>query len=75
MFTRVRISAVSCGRHPGTVGEVEAQPVGSDEGTLLANVVAQDRAQTRVQEVRRGVVAPRGLAPLGVDRGDRHLAR
>ena len=61
-------------RHAGAVGEVEAQSVRSHEGTLLTYVVTEDRAQSRVQEVGRGVIASRRLAPFGVDRGDGHLA-
>ena len=56
------------------MGEVKAESVGPDEGALLAHVVAEHGAQARVQEVRRRVVAPRGLAPLGVDRRHGDLA-
>ena len=56
------------------MGEVEAQPVRSHEGTLLTNVITQDGAQSGVQEVRRGVIPTRGLTPLGVDGRHRDLA-
>ena len=49
------------------VREVEAQPIGRDERTLLGDMVAQDFAQRLVDEVGRGVVGADGRAPVVVD--------
>src|SRR5690606_4660226 len=57
------------GRERLEVIEVEAQPVGRDERALLPHVRAEARAQRGVQQVRRRVIAPRGVAQRGVDDG------
>ena len=62
-------------RHSGAVREVEAQSVRSHERALLTNVVTQDGAQSRVQQVRRRVIATRRLTSLGVDGRHRDLTR
>ena len=54
-------------RHRRVVAEVEAQVVGRDERALLLHVWPEHLAQRPVQDVRAGVVAPDGVAPLGVD--------
>ena len=46
---------------------VEAQPVGSDEGAGLADVVAEHYAQRVVQQVGGGMVAGRLVTAHGVD--------
>ena len=51
------------GRHRLGMREVEAQPVGRDQRTLLRHVIAQHLAQRFVQQMRRGMVlrgSPRG---------------
>ena len=57
------------------VREVEAQVVGRDQRALLAHVVTQHRPQRRVQQVRRGVIAPDGLPAVLVDRRQGVLPR
>ncbi len=48
--------------HGGVVGEVEAQPRRLHHAARLLDVRAQHLAQRGVQQVRGGVVAPRGVA-------------
>src|SRR5690606_5343207 len=50
------------------VCEVEAQPVGRDERTLLPDVLAEHAAQCGVEQVRRRVVTHDIPAALLVDR-------
>ena len=50
-------------RHSTAVGKVKSKTVRADERALLANVVTQNAAQTRVQQVGGGVIAPGGFAP------------
>ena len=53
------------------VHEVEPQAIGRDERSRLLDVRAEHLAQRRVQQVRRGVIAPRRVAHRVVDlRGD-----
>ena len=47
--------------------EVEAQPIGRDERTLLRHVIAEDLAQRLVQKVRGRMILPDGAAPLVID--------
>ena len=54
------------------VREVEPQPIGRDERARLPHVRAELLPQRRVEQVRRGVIATRGVAGLGVDLG-RHV--
>ena len=49
------------------VRKVEAQPVRMHRRTRLLYMRAQHLAQRRVQQVRAGVVAPDGIAPLPVN--------
>ena len=46
----------------GEMREVEAQAIRGDQGTLLRHVLAQHRAQRRVQQVGRAVVEHRRRA-------------
>ena len=46
------------------VHEVEAQPVRRDQRAGLLDVRAEHLAQRRVQQVRRGVIAARGVTHL-----------
>ena len=55
--------------------EVEAQAIGRDQRARLLHVRAEHLAQRRVQQVRRGVVAPRRVARLVVDRRGDDVAR
>ena len=49
------------------VAEVEPEPIGSDMGALLLDVVSEHTTQGRMQEVRPGVVASDGRPPFDVD--------
>ena len=55
--------------HLCEVGEVEAQPVWSDERAGLLYVRAQHLPESGVEKVRAGVVAADGVATLAVDDG------
>src|SRR5690606_22859326 len=55
-------------------GEVEAEAVGRDERTGLADILAEDDAKGLVQQVGRGVVTADLLATLGIDAGVDGLA-
>ena len=57
------------------VDEVEPQPVGRDERSRLLHVRAQHLPQRGVEQVRRGVIAPRRVARLVVNRGGHDVAR
>ena len=57
------------------MAEVEPQSIGRDERAGLLHVRTEHLAQRPVQQVRAGVVATDGVAPLDVDRRDRFLAR
>ena len=75
LLARAKTSSSSSRGRGRVMREVEAQIVGPDERPLLAHVVAQHGPQGRVEQVRRGVVAPDGLAALAVDGGQRVLSR
>ncbi len=53
--------------HGGVVGEIEAQPAGFHHAAGLLDVRAEHLAQRSVQQVRGGVVAPRGVAQRSGD--------
>ena len=59
--------SISSRRDRLEVHEVEPQAIGRDERARLLDVRAEHLAQRRVQQVRGGVVAARGVAHLGVD--------
>ncbi len=69
-LTRSSTVAQLLGAERLTVGEVEAQLVGTHRRAGLAHVGAEPLAQRRVQQVRGGVVAHRRVAGLAVDLGD-----
>ena len=56
------------------VHEVEPQAVGRHERAGLLDVRAEHLAQRRVEQVRGRVVAPRGVADVGVDFGGHDVA-
>ena len=49
------------------VREIEAQAIGRDQRAFLDHVRAEDLAQRRVQQVRRGMIEHRRLARGGID--------
>ena len=49
------------------MGEVEAKTIGSDQGALLCDVLAQDIPEGGMEEVRGSVVELDGAATPGVD--------
>ena len=63
------------GRQAFEVAEVESQTIGTDPRTLLLDVRAEHTAQRPVEDVGGGVVAPDGVAPIGIDRGGDDRAR
>ena len=57
------------GTHAFVVAEVESQPIGRHQRAGLLDVMAEHLAQRPVQDVRAGVIAADGAAPLVVDLG------
>ncbi len=55
------------GRQGLEVGEVKPQAIGRDERARLADVAAQALAEGGMQEMRRGMVAARRVAGVGID--------
>ena len=60
--------------HGGVVREIEAQAAGLHHAARLLDVRAQHLAQRGVQQVRGGVVAPRGVAQRRGHFGAQHVA-
>ena len=59
---------------PRVVSEVKAQAVRRDQRTGLLDVRPQRLPQRRVEQVRRGVIPPRRIPPLGIDHGGDHVS-
>ena len=57
------------------VHEVEAQAIGRDERAGLLDVRAEHLAQRGVEQVRRRVITPCGVADIDVDLGRHDVAR
>ena len=74
-LARISICSISSVGHRGVVAEVEAQSIGPDERAGLLDVLAEDVAERVVEDVRAGVVAAGGVAPLDVDRRSGRQAR
>ena len=67
LFTSALDGRDVLGRQRRGLGDVETQPVGCDERTLLRDVVAQTAAQRFVQQMRGRMVGARAVAALHVD--------
>ncbi len=55
--------------------EIESQAIRRDERSRLLDVTAEHLAKRRVQQMRRGVIAPRGVAHVRVDLGGHRYRR
>ena len=53
--------------HRLAVREIEPQPIGRDERAGLRNVLSQNLAQSRMQQVRRSVIAHNRPPPIRID--------
>ncbi len=58
----------------GEVGEVEAKPVGCDQGARLLDVIAQDFTQNGVEDVGGRMIGGRGPSGVGIHRKGDGLA-
>ena len=54
-------------RHGFGMAEIEAQPIGRDERTLLRHMRAEHALQRGMQKMRRRMVGARGAAALAID--------
>jgi hypothetical protein len=63
------------GGQRGKMGEIEAQPVGRDQGSCLFDVPAEDGAKRSVQEVRCRVIIHCSLTALQIDLGKNNITR